>query len=187
MEVSHRIIRQAQRGDRKAISQIYQAYVDQIYRYIAYRVGNTQDAEDITTEVFIKMIEALPTYKITGAPFEAWLYRMASARVIDMRRKSNRHTQEELADHFASSHPLPEQEVLTEEEHSELQAAFFTLSEEDQDVLYLRFVEHYSHKQVADVLGRSVTAVKSAQHRALNRLADLLGQNKVRHYLRGDQ
>lgn len=186
MEITQRTIQQAQQGNSKAISQIYETYLQRIYRYVAYRVNDERDIEDITAEVFIKMIEALPSYQITGAPFEAWLYRIAYSRIIDMRRKRTRHPQEDLPERMASEQPTPEQNVLDEQADHELRSAFSSLKEDDQNVLYLRFVEGKTHKEVAKIVNKSVTAVKATQHRALTRLANLLGQEKMRHYFRGD-
>ncbi len=186
MEVTRHTIQRAQQGDSQAVSEIYQAYVDRIYSYIAYRVNNPQDAEDLTAEVFVKMIEALPSYRFTGAPFEAWLYRIASSRLIDMRRARSRHPQDELPEQLSHDRPPPEKRLLDAQEKDELQAAFAQLSDSDQQLLYLRFVERRSHKDTAQILGKSLSAVKTAQHRALSRLADLLGEDKTRHYLRGD-
>lgn len=181
-----RLITRAQQGDKAAISELYQLHVQAIYRYIAYRVSTAADAEDLTAEVFLKMVEGLPSYRLTGAPFEAWLYRIASARVIDFRRRQTRRPQTELQDTLASDSPLPEEQVVRQREFASVREAMQQLSDADQAVLIMRFVEHLPHKEVAAILGKSVAAVKTAQYRALSRLAALLGsEEKVRHYLRG--
>lgn len=183
--VERSVIRRAQSGNTEAVSTLYQTYVERIYRYIAYRVDDPSDAEDLTAEVFVRMVEALPNYKDTGAPFEAWLYRIAAARIIDMRRRNTRRPQTELEEEFVSDATQPEQAVVEAQERAELRQALSVLSDEDQNLLILRFVERKSHQEVADLLGKTMTAVKSAQHRALVRLAKQLGEDKVRHYLRG--
>lgn len=180
-----RTIEQAKQGDREAVSFLYQTYVEQIYRYIAYRVNSEQDAEDLTAEVFVKMVEGLHNYQDKGAPFEAWLYRIAHARVIDLRRRDNRRPQAELEEELVSEASPIEDDLQRADEHDEIRQAMSNLSDDDQTVLILRFVERKSHQEVAQLLGKSVSAVKSAQHRALTRLAELLGETKVRHYLRG--
>ena len=180
------LIKRAKRGDSEAVSTIYQLHVDMIYRYVAYRVGSEVDAEDLTAEVFVKMVEGLPRYKDTGAPFEAWLYRIASARVADFYRYRGRRPVEELSETIAEGSPLPEERLLTQQETSELRSALGQLGEDEQRVLILRFVERRSHQEVAIILDKSVSAVKSIQHRALVRLAALMGsEEKPRHYLRG--
>ena len=132
------------------------------------------------------MVESLPRYRDTGAPFDAWLFRIASARIADFHRKQGRRPTTNLSDQITDSKPLPEEQLLQRQEESELRDALRQLSKDDQKVLLLRFVERKSHREVATILNKSVAAVKSIQHRALIRLAVLLGsEEKVRHYLRG--
>lgn len=181
-----RLIHRAHRGDQEAIAALYQRYVQAIYRYVSYRVSDYAAAEDLTAEVFLRMVEGLPHYHQNGVPFEAWLYRIAAARVADYYRDRTRHPQEALTDAEPAPTVSPEGTLQVEEEQVALHAALHELSDEYQDILLLRFVEHKSHAEVATLLGKSVTAIKSAQHRALTRLAELMGVNgKTRHYLRG--
>lgn len=186
--ITPQVIRKAQRGDADARSMIYQAYAPMIYRYIAYRVGETQDVEDLTSEVFVRVVQDLPRYKDTGAPFEAWLYRIASARVADFYRKRKRRSHVSLMETLKSDSPQPEDRMLEAEEVKQLRQALSRLKEQEQNILIMRFVERLSHDEVAVITGKSVSAVKSIQHRALIRLTQLLGsEEKVRHYLRGEQ
>ncbi len=179
------IIRAAQRGEESAVVTIYQRYSQAIYRYIAYRVP-VEEAEDLTAEVFVNVVEALPNYKISGAPFEAWLYRIAGARVADYHRRFTRHPTTELLDSTPEYDSLPEEQILESQETNELRAAMAQLSQEQQEILLLRFVNHKSHEEVARIVNKSVSAVKTIQHRALTQLATLLGSEKQgRHYLRG--
>ncbi len=180
------VIRRAQQGDAEAVAELYRTHAQAVYRYIAYRVANLADAEDLTAEVFLKMVEGLPAYRFTGAPFEAWLYRIAAARIVDYRRRAARHPQAELAESLADGAPFPEEQVQQRGEFEVLREALQQLSDEHQTILILRFIENRSHKEVASILGKTVTAVKTAQYRALTQLAALLGSpQKARHYLRG--
>ena len=93
----------------------------------------------------------------------------------------------DLSDQMMDSRLLPEEQLLKQQEESELREALRQLSDDDQKVLILRFVERKSHQVVADILGKQVSAVKTAQYRALLRLSGLLGsEKKARHYLRGN-
>lgn len=180
------LIDRASRGDRDAIAVLYQQHIQAIYRYIGYRVSDCAAADDLTAEVFLRMVEGLPGYSSNGAPFEAWLYRIAAARVADYYRVQMRHPEMMLSDTEPDRAASPEGVLQVAEEQAELRAALRQLSEEHQDILLLRFVERKSHDEVALLLGKSVTAIKSAQHRALSRLAELMGSgSKARHYLRG--
>jgi len=181
-------VRQAQHGDSAAVEMLYQHHIEAVYRYIYYRVSSQRDAEDLTAEVFVKMVEGLPNYRFTGAPFEAWLYRIASARVIDFHRRNRRRPESDLDDSLADTSTHPEDQVQRRQEIETLRAALHQLSDDEQTLLILRFVEHRSHIEAADIMSKTPNAVKAMQHRALIRLASLLGsEEKVRHYLRGGQ
>lgn len=180
------LIARAQRGDAGAVSILYHRHVQAIARYIGYRVPDGPTAEDLTAEVFLRMVEGLPAYRMTGAPFEAWLYRIAAARVADHYRQNRRIAQEPLTDLYVDGTLSPEQTVQQHEMLDELRAALQQLTQEQQTILILRFVERKSHKEVAQIVNKSVEATATTQHRALKRLAVLLGVEKIgRHYLRG--
>lgn len=179
------LINRAKLGDKTAISTLYEKHVDQIFRYIAYRVPEN-DAEDITAEVFVRMVESLPKFEYRGAPFEAWLYRIASARVADFHRKRGRRQIDEINDNLTDDDPLPEEQMQEKQEHKQLREALSQLNEDDQKILILRFVERKSHEEVALIMGKKPAAIRTAQHRALKKLAgNLNAEGKERHYLRG--
>lgn len=180
------LVKRAQKGDSGAVELIYKLYADVIYRYVFYRVSSHRDAEDLTAEVFVKMVEGLPRYRFTGAPFEVWLYRIAGARVVDFRRRQRRRPESSLSDDVADTETRPEDRIVRAQEIQSLREALQQLTDDEQTLLILRFVEHKTHQEVAAILRKSPTAVKAMQHRALLRLASLLGsEDKVRHYLRG--
>lgn len=184
---AEQMIQRARRGDEQAISALYEMHADAIYRYVLYRVPTAEDAEDLTGEVFLKMVEGLPKYQLTGVPFEAWLYRIAAARIADFYRRRKRRPQAALPDTLADHIALPEDQLQHNQEIETLRGILTQFNADEQTILILRFVERKSHQEVAAALGKSANAVKAAQHRALIRLASLLGSDdKVRHYLRGD-
>jgi RNA polymerase sigma-70 factor (ECF subfamily) len=185
MTVPDHTLDAACRGDREAVALLYRTYVQQIYRYIIYRVDTNEDAEDLTAEVFVKMVEGLSGYKRTGAPFEAWLYRIAAARVVDYRRRKARRPVTELTEAYSDDQDTPEESLEQAQEVDLLRRAIQTLNDEQQAVLVLRFIERKSHHEVAAIVNKSVSAVKSIQHRALQQIASVLGSAKMRHYLRG--
>jgi RNA polymerase sigma-70 factor, ECF subfamily len=181
------LVARAQTGDRSAAGILYQLYSQAIFRYVVVRVPTSADAEDLTAEVFVSMVKGLPSYQMTGAPFEAWLYRIAASRVADFYRQAHRQGRKtELDDMIHDESPLPEEQVLHTQSLDQVRRALQQLPEEYQTILLLRFVERKSHEEVATLLDKSVPAIKSAQHRALLHLTELLGSGrKVRHYLRG--
>jgi RNA polymerase sigma-70 factor (ECF subfamily) len=178
------LIERAQEGNADAVATLYRRYVPAIARYIGYRISDPAAVEDLTAEVFLRMVEGLPRYQITGAPFEAWLYRIAGARVVDYYRQLR--PAQELNETLDGNSPPLDLNLQQQEELAELRQALSQLSDEQQTILVLRFVERKSHEEVAQVLGKSIDAIATAQHRALKRLAELMGTEKSsRHYLRG--
>jgi RNA polymerase sigma-70 factor, ECF subfamily len=183
---AHRLVAQAQAGHKEALSTLYRMYSKPMFRYVVRRVPRKEDAEDITAEVFARMVRGLRTYKITGAPFEAWLYRIAAFTIADFYRAEHGVIEEELSEVIASEDFSPEDLFQDDGDVQSVHAALKRLSEEHVTILILRFVERKTHEEVASILGKSVTAVKSAQHRALTQLSELLGNDhKAKHYLRG--
>jgi RNA polymerase sigma-70 factor, ECF subfamily len=170
------LIQRARQGDLAAVSELYNLHVDRIYQYVRYRTGDDQTAEDITAEVFLRAIESLSNYNDKGAPFIAWLYRIAHARVIDYYRSSKRRQTAPLDD------PLLQDGLITTDEaidvdilqHRSLWTALRQLTDDQQNVIVLKFVQGLSNSEIAQVLGKTEGAVKSLQRRALESLARLL-------------
>jgi len=180
------LVQRAKAGDGEAVAILYRLFSGAIYRYMAFRAPTLTDAEDLTAEVFIRMVEGLPSYQVTEVPFEAWLYRIAAVRVADFYRQLGRRPETDLTETMIDDEPLPEEQIAQQQAFEALRKALHQLSDEYQTILLLRFVERKSHEEVARILNKSMTAVKSAQHRALNQLTTLLGADqKIRHYLRG--
>lgn len=169
------LIQRGQQGDREAIAQLYRRYAHAIGRYVTYRVPDDAAVEDITAEVFLRMIEGLPQYRATGAPFDAWLYRIAAARVADYYRQQARHPEHTLPDDVADRTPPLDVSVQEREELDTLRRAISQLPDHYQDIITLRFVERKSLAEVAAIQNKSVHAVGMAQHRALKQLARLIG------------
>ena len=180
-----KLVQQAQQGNREAVTSLYRFFAPKMFRYLIRRLPTNEDAEDVLGEVFVSMVEGLGTYRDTGAPFEAWLYRIASHRTIDFYRRNKRAQDEELSDLLSSGEDLPEEQLISDENLQAMRAAIQHLPEEHQTILILRFIERKTHDEVAEILGKSPSAIRTAQFRALSQLSELLGQTKARHYLRG--
>lgn len=179
------LIQRGQHGDREAVAQLYRRYAHPIARYVTYRIADDAVVEDIVADVFLRMVEGLPRYQFTGIPFDAWLYRIAGARIIDYYRRMSRRPEEALSEEMADELTPLELDLQEREELDELRAAIRQLSNEYQEILTLRFVERKSLAEVAEILNKNVHAVGAEQHRALKKLAGLLGTEKSRYYLRG--
>ena len=162
-------------GDGKAFESLYLCYMEAIYRYIYFRVGDEMQAEDLTEEVFVRAWEALPKYQHRKFPFSSWLYRIAHNLVIDHYRRvkpvpmtngmmrTYPDTRESL-DHMLSRRM--ETEMLAE--------AVQQLNKLEQEIVLLRFVEGLSHQEIASMVGKSQTACRVILHRALKSLRSAL-------------
>jgi RNA polymerase sigma-70 factor (ECF subfamily) len=169
------LIARAKAGDGDAISALYERYAPQIQRYIAARLGDPVQAEDVCADVFVKVLESLARYEDRGWPFSAWLYRIAYARTIDVLRQSRRRHAVPLDERQLGALEPPDDAVMSRIAYHEIKGAMDILTREQQIVLRLRFDEDRSLAEIAQSLGRSVGSVKALQHRGLLRLAQELG------------
>ncbi len=168
------LVRRAQQHDLDAISELYRRYVGQIYRFCLFRVSDEAEAQDLTEDVFVNMLESLPGYADQGGPFVAWLYRIAHNRVVDHYRRQARRPTDELTETLPDQTPGPDALAAQNADIQELRQALPLLSEDYRLVLQMRFIEGYDLAQTARNMGRSVGATKVLQHRALRQLARLL-------------
>lgn len=170
-----RLLRQAQRGDGEAFAALYRAHVQAIYRYVAYRVNDSHMAEDLTADVFTKALQSLGRYEDQGKPFVAWLYRIARARVIDHYRRTDRRPAEsDVEDEPLPIDPDMDAPMIRRQAAQALRAAIAELTDDQQQVIILRFVEGHRIETVAQLLGKQPNAIKALQHRALRALANRL-------------
>jgi RNA polymerase sigma-70 factor, ECF subfamily len=166
---SRRLVEAAQR-DPARFADLYEHYFELVYAYVARRLRNRAETEDLTAEVFRRALQSLPRFKWTGAPFAAWLFRIASNLIADRAKRAAREETSEPG-------PLPHGQSgathtqQTDLEQCERQAQVFrlvgALAEDQRSVLVMRFAEEKSIREIADALGRSEGAVKQLQFRAL--------------------
>jgi RNA polymerase sigma-70 factor, ECF subfamily len=170
-----RLIERAKACDKTAISELYRSHVQAIYRYVYLRVSDAHLAEDLTSEVFLRALESLPSFEYRGIPFSAWLYRIARDRLVDhYRRESRRPDCSDLTEDLACDDAEPHDTAIRWQEETEVRAALQQLTEDQRVVLVLRFVEHQSLADIGRRLGKTEGAVKSLQHRALAALGRVL-------------
>jgi RNA polymerase sigma-70 factor, ECF subfamily len=169
------LIQAAQKGDERAFGELYDAYVDRIYRYILYRVNDPETAQDLTGEVFLRVVEALPNYEDREIPLLAWMYRIAYARVVDHYRQNSRTgVHQNIDDVELSVEDDMDSDMISGHQQQQVRAAIKQLTEDQQQVILLRFVEGYNLQETADALGKTVGAIKVMQHRAIQSLTRLL-------------
>ena len=162
------LVDRAQAGDRGALEELYLIHFDRIYGYLHVSVGNRHDAEDLTTQTFLKMLESIGKFKWQSAPFSAWLFRIAHNLAMDHFRANRRWQPEEDV-------PEPEPDETTSAEAGAFESIgrksmlelIEDLSPEQQQVLTLKFVFNFANGEAATILGKTEGAIKSLQHRAL--------------------
>jgi RNA polymerase sigma-70 factor, ECF subfamily len=164
------VVARAIKGDQEAFGDLYEKYLDAIFRYIYYRVNNHHEAEDLTETVFLKAWEALGSYRLSSVPFKAWLYRIAHNLVVDLYRTHKVEAPLDGQMGFSDDGQNPEEQVVWLERTELLMSAMDQLEEDHQQVLALRFINELSHAETAYIMNRSEGAVRVLQHRALNAL-----------------
>jgi len=168
------LVQRAQALEESALADLYSAYYSRIYNYAFLQLGDIQAAEDLASEVMLKMLESIRNYRFKGAPFSAWVFRIARNRLIDLHRRRKRRGEVDLTEPLAAMQISPE--VLAERalDRGQLHLALKYLTDEQRQVIVLKFIEEFDNGSIARILGRSEGAVKSLQHRALNSLRRIM-------------
>lgn len=173
-ETLRALLQRALHGDRNAYGQFYEHLLDRVFRYVFYRVGHQQDAEDLVEDVFVKAWEALHRTRVVPDNPEAWIYRIAHNAVIDYHRTRKAHASIESLHGVKSRDTSPEERAIVALEAQRLADLLARLPPVYQQVLTCRFVQGMSHREVAEVLGTTENHARVLQHRALKRLRELM-------------
>ncbi len=162
------LVERAQRGDRAALEELYLLHFDRIYSYLHMSVGTRHDAEDLTTQTFLKMLESITKFQWRAAPFSAWLFRIAHNLAIDHFRSTSRwQPEEEVPEPPGAQETSAEEKALAVIGSQSMLDMIEMLSPEQRQVLVLKFVFDFSNTDAATVLDKTEGAIKSLQHRAL--------------------
>jgi len=161
------LIRQAQAGEQAAFTTIYDRHQPAVFTYLYYRVGNQATAEELTSEVFVRMVERMDRYRYRGKPLLAWLYTIARNLLTDHYRQARRSTPLPLDGRLVANSGNPAAAVESQLAADCLQRALGHLTEAQRRVIIGKFIEDRSNAEVAGILGKTVGSVKSLQHRAL--------------------
>jgi RNA polymerase sigma factor (sigma-70 family) len=167
-------------GDAEAFGGLYDRYVDAVYRYVYYRIGDHAEAEDVTSDVFFKALRAIPRYQ-PRQPFLAWLYRIARNAVIDRSRRLRPQVPfEDALRHPGADRVIDPDAVLDRlSDSAALKDAIARLTPLQQDVIILRYVEGLDTKEIARIVGRRDGTVRGIEFRALGALRAILPREAV--------
>ncbi len=153
--------------DPQAVSAVYDRYFPIVFRFVRFRLGDDRAAEDISSEVFIRLLEAIKNHKGPHTNLKAWLLATASHAINDDLRKSYRRRDELLNDDLIDLKSLPPEMIEKDEGRKQLRLALTRLTPDQQNVLALRFGEGFSLEETASLMKKNVNAVKQLQFRAL--------------------
>ncbi|MDQ2854618.1 MAG: RNA polymerase sigma factor [Chloroflexota bacterium] len=169
----------AAQADRSRFEVLYRRYLDRVYGYAFYQLGDHHDAEDATERTFLAALRALPSFVDEGATFRAWLFRIAHNTIANARRSRIRRRTERLPDGVLER-PAPNADpaglVLEAEESRRVRQAVAQLPDERRQVVLLRFVDGLSSREIGQVMDRSEGAARVLLHRALRDLAASLSR-----------
>ena len=174
-----RLIRRAQLGDAAALAELYDQHQPAIYRFVYYRVGDAATAEDLTGEVFVRVVEKIDSFVYRDRPLLPWLYTIARNLVTDYQRRSAHAVMVPLDERLVAEDQDVEQAAERKLTQGLLAAALVHLTEEQRQVILLKFVEGLENKDVAQIMGKSVGAVKALQHRGLAALERVLRRERM--------
>lgn len=164
------LLKQARRGNKRAISDIYERYVEAIYHFVRLRVGDSQQAEDITSAVFTALIEQVTTSRGPSSHLRGWLFRVARNHIYDSYSDKQPLPLETIEQMSAPRGDSPEQQAVSAIGQERLQQLIQQLTPDQQEVLLLRFDQQLSLREVSDILGKNINTIKSLQLRAVQAL-----------------
>ncbi|MBI4236399.1 MAG: sigma-70 family RNA polymerase sigma factor [Chloroflexi bacterium] len=175
-EEVQQLVRGAQHGEEAAFSRLYEVYFHRVYRFVALRVDTPADAEDITEDVFLRMLESIGSFRRREAPFVAWIMRIAHNRVVDYWRRARTRTSLPLdeAPPLPSEREDPHARIELFSDSRDLQAALGRLTDLQRQVLALRFGAGLSVMETAAVMKRNDGAIKALQHSAVAALRRIM-------------
>ncbi len=175
------LVRKAQKGDSASFAALYEHFYNKIFRYVSFKSGSPTDAEDITEEVFLRMLESITSFKWKGYPFSSWLFRIAHNLVVDhFRRKGRQRTAplESVSGTIgATSHDV-DSYLDTELSMVQVGEAMTGLTKLQREVLSLRFAGGLSVRETAEAVGKNENAVKALQHAGIKKLRTLLNPSQ---------
>jgi RNA polymerase sigma-70 factor (ECF subfamily) len=170
----HTLLERARAYDADALGELYDRYAPLIYAYLYRRVHDAQLAEDLTGEVFVRVLQAIQSEQFWHTSFRGWLYRIAHNLLVDYYRKQPPAPMLALDEQLVAAQGDPDSALAEKLSRQDLLAAISQLTPNQQQVLVLRFGEELAAREVAEVMGKSVGAVEVLQHRALTALRRIL-------------
>lgn len=172
------LVKKIKKGDKEAFGEIYELFAERIFRYIYLKIGNKEEAEDLTQQVFVRAWESLDNFQFRKNPFSSWVYRIAHNLVVDFYRKKN--------DALSLNHDIEieiidsldlDESLYYREESKKILRLINQLPTEQKDILILRFVSDLSYREIAKIMKKNPLTLRVLQHRALKKIRELINDN----------
>ncbi|MFH0942400.1 MAG: sigma-70 family RNA polymerase sigma factor [Chloroflexota bacterium] len=173
MEDELSLVQRAKQRDEAAFAKIYESYFDKIYRYLVLKIGDRTEAEDLTQQVFLKVVQKIGSFNWRGTPFSAWLFRIAHNQMVDYLRQRNKRHSLPLNESIPSQDD-PQRTVEIRLDMERVFEAAKKLTAAQQEVISLRFSADLSTSEVARIMNKSEGAIKALQHSAIIALRKIL-------------
>jgi RNA polymerase sigma-70 factor (ECF subfamily) len=164
------LITRAKRGETESFGQLYERYVDQIFRYVRTRVSDDQDAEDLTENIFVRSYESLETYEERGWAYSAFLYQVARNLLVDHYRQPKAEQALDDSEPLEAGEPGLEERLTDQEDVVRIKGAMIRLPDDYQEIIRLRILLDLPTSTAAEWMDRSEGAARVLLHRALKAL-----------------
>jgi RNA polymerase sigma-70 factor (ECF subfamily) len=181
LNINTDLIKRAQQGDLETIGRLYETYHLSVFRFLFYRVGDRAAAEDLTSEVFLRMLRFISGFNPPGASFQAWLFQIARNLAIDHHRRMSVRNHLPLRENLAARGEQLDTTVERSLTSESLQAALAQLNDEQRDVILMRFIAGMPIAEVAKALHKSEDSIKGLQRRGLSALREILVEWEINY------
>jgi RNA polymerase sigma-70 factor (ECF subfamily) len=168
------LVKLAGAGDTGAFGELYDIYLDALYRFVSVRVGSRADAEDITEQIFVSMFTAINRYTDEGLPFEAWMYRIARNKVIDYYRGRKPHVRLDEIAEVPDSRETPEVQTEKSLTREAVLRCLTRIAPTYQEIIILKYIEDKTNEEISIILEKPVAHVRVLQHRAIEALRNIV-------------
>ncbi len=170
-------------GKTEIVADIFDRYYQRIYNYVRYRVGDPDEADEISSRIFEQVLKRIETYNPQRAPFEVWLFRVAHHAVTDYYRSKKRRewfSLESIAD-MASAVSNPEEAIVQNEEHNSLMNALASLGERERNIIAMKFAAGLKNREIAKLMKMSESNVGVVLYRSMRLLREMLKTEEEEH------
>ncbi len=166
------LLEQVQAGDATAFGPLYDAYIQDIYRFVSYRVPKKEIAEDLTSQIFLKALEKISSYKVGRGNFRAWLYQITRNSIVDFYRQNK--TTENIEDVTLSDNEKSKDQIEINLMYQEVQEYLKKLTQDQQEIIIFRVWENLSYSEIASIVGKSEASCKMSFSRGIKELRTLM-------------